>query len=271
MLDSKIKDYLNLNKTEGAIGVEVEMEMAEPVMFPETILKKWRVDQDGSLKGYGYELVLRKPEGRQAVENSVSLLKEGIAATGIPINKSIRAGVHVHLNMQENSVADIYRMMACYFPLETVLTRFCGDGREGNLFCLRAQDAEYMLDQAQKSLAANDLHLLRTNQLRYSAFNLQSLFTYGSLEFRALATKPELDNILPWVDILLALKKYTENIPSAWESIAQISGEGPREWMYKVFGKELGDLLDYPDLERDMMKDVRHVQMLCYQMTQAGV
>lgn len=271
MLNNKVVNYFDLSSTKGDVGIEIEMETKAVALFPDSVEKDWRIESDNSLKGYGYELVLKTPIAKHKVPDLIKELRQNLAVAGITINPSIRAGVHIHLNMQKRTLRQVYRLMACYFPLETVLTRFCGNGREGNLFCLRARDAEYMLTAIEKSLVDKDIYTLRTNKLRYSALNLQSLFNFGSVEFRGLATQPDLDNISPWVDIISALEKYSNSLDSVWDNAAAISGNGPREWMKSVFGEDLAQLLDYPELEEDIIEDMRRCQMLCYTMEQEGV
>lgn len=273
MFDNKVYDYLDLMKTPGDVGIEIEMETEEP-MDRYTVsenLPLWRLEDDHSLKFNGTEFVLRKPCKYADVDERIAELNKEFALRDIHIRPSIRAGVHIHLNMQKQTVGDVFRLMACYYPMETVLTRFCGDGREGNLFCLRSRDAEYGLYLAEVAVAEENIYNMRTSNLRYSSMNLQSLFQYGSVEFRGLATVPDLSNIPVWVGILRKLKEYAIKNKCSWDCLSAISGDGPREWLRGVVGDEYLKLLEYPGMEQDMMDDVRNVQGLCYELKKKGL
>lgn len=265
MFNKTVREYLDLGKTGGEVGVEIEMELNSTISY-QNIDQRWRVEGDGSLRGYGYELVLNQPCNRENVPDMVDLVKKGLKEQSLHIIPTIRAGVHIHLNMQEKQVEDVFKLMACYYLMETALTRFCGEGREGNLFCLRGRDATYAIEQATEAYQSKDLYRLRTQSLRYASLNVQSLFNYGSVEFRGLGTTADLENITVWCEILCRLKDYALSQESAWNNILDISGQGGRRWMTNIFGPELMKHLDYPDLEWDIIQDVRNAQYFCHQL-----
>lgn len=272
MFENNIVDYLGLNKTAGDVGIEIEMETKAPLPYmPESFIEQWLIELDGSLRGHGRELVLRTPCDYKQATKVMKKLRGDLVKHSVEIMPTIRAGVHIHINMQKHCIGDIYKLMSCYYPMETVLAKFCGDGREGNLFCLRARDAEFALRRAEASVQEKDFYLLRTQELRYSAMNLQSLFNYGSVEFRALGTTKDLKNIDTWIDILWRLKEYSLGIPNCWDNISMISGMGPRNWMLQIFGPELFKILDYPELEEDVTNDMRQVQFLSALLKDEGV
>ncbi len=271
MLDKNVAQYFNLPQTEGDVGIEIEMEMADVLSYNSDMHPTWRLEEDGSLKGYGYEWVMNNPCPFDEVKKEMDLFTEKLAVGGNKIVPTIRAGVHVHVNMQKNTLGDVYKLAACYYPLETVLARFCGAGRSGNLFCLRARDAEEIIFKLEESLNHNkQFYLMRTNNLRYAALNYQSLFNYGSLEFRGLGTTADLKNIAVWVEIIRRIKEYAVASEGAWDAITTISGMGPRSWVEEVVGPDLFKLIDYEGLERDVMEDVRLVQTLCHDLKMKG-
>jgi hypothetical protein len=268
--DRTVRNYLDLGYTEGEFGIEIEMEMDNFVItHPPSF--SWKAEDDGSLRGISKEYVLREPVSLKEVPSVLLELSDTLKANNVSIKPTIRAGVHVHLNMQEETIRGVYRLLACYYPLETVLAHFCGAGRSGNLFCLRMKDAEYISTKLEESLVCGDLYLLRTNSLRYSALNLQSLFNYGSVEFRGLGTEASFDNILTWCKIIKALHEYSKKIKDAVDPIAYISGNGPKTWVESIFGTELASVLYYPGMEKDIIQDMRTCQPLLFQMKEAGI
>jgi len=273
MFDKKVRDYLGLGKTNGDFGIEIEMEYNKHVsdQIGDKLIDTWRFEADGSLRGTSAELVTRKPHPQKDIPDLIRNLSDCLANDGVKIKKSIRAGIHVHMNMQENTIGDVFRLMAVYLPLETVLTDWCGDGRQGNLFCMRSRDALGMTEYYTNAVKAGDLYMLRTDDLRYCTMNLQSLFLYGSVEFRALATDPDLTNIITWCKILGRLKEFSLQNKSVWEITSEISGMGPRHWAQSVLGEDIMKLVDSGDLERDIMEDLRNNQYLLSELNKKGL
>lgn len=270
MFDSKVRDFLGLSKTEGEVGVEIEMEFTKQI--PNLPYEGWTIEHDGSLRGISHEFVMSNPQDPNSAKDMCKdLYKKFKSKNGLKIKDSIRAGVHVHVNMQEQTIADVFRMMCVYYPLETALTNWCGEGRQGNLFCLRGKDAEYALNKLKWAVQEENLYDLRTDSLRYSAMNIQSLFSYGSIEFRALRTDPKLEKIGPWIDMLIAIKTYAINNSSPWQNLINISGMGPRDWAESVLGKDLFELINYPNIEQDIMEDARKIQMICHTLKKKGI
>lgn len=269
LLDTKIVDLLDLKHTKGDVGIEIEMELETPYNTNAPFKNVWRLEGDGSLKINGVEFVLKKPVEFSYVGTLIGKLKANLKENDMTILPSIRAGVHVHVNMQQSTLGQMYNMLGCYYPMETVLTRFCGNGREGNLFCLRSRDAAGVLKRVELSIKNESLTYLDTDDIRYAALNIRSLFNYGTLEFRALATTPDLGLIEDWCKMVQKLKEYSERVNSCWDCMYHISGNGGRSWLMEVFGPELFAKLDYPDLERDIIRDSRNCQYLNSLITEA--
>lgn len=268
--DSKVKDVCGLVETKGDFGIEIEMETNKEV-YPDYVTSDWHVKGDDSLRGHSAELVLKKPIDHDKVDKVVDKLKGSLTLSDIKILDSVRASTHIHMNMQDSTIKDLFKFFMCYYPLETVLVNGCNEGRRGNLFCLRVRDAEYIHQALYNAIESNELLHLRTNNLRYSALNFQSLFTFGSVEFRAPQTDPNLDNIKLWCDVLKRLKEYSVSIPDCWGSIAKISGMGPREWAKQILGPELFKRFDYEGLDWDVMYDARNIQYVSSLLRRKGV
>lgn len=201
-----IFDALNLqNRKSGDIGLEIEVEGYD---LPQRVGAKWQVTTDGSLKGegQGLEYVLREPTNIAGVTTACNDLARGYRSNESRVLKSDFAGVHVHINVQKLSVKQMYTFVTCYYVLEELLMEYCGENRKGNHFCLRAKDAEYVLLKLSEAATSGDLHRLRTDDIRYSALNLLSLFSYGSIEFRAMRSTQDFDKIINWAGMLLSIR-----------------------------------------------------------------
>lgn len=270
MFTKKVKDYFDLNKTDGEVGIEIEMELNRSLAQSNHCPSVWRIETDGSLRNNGYEFVLRKPIPRKDIVPTLQdLLHYVESVENNNILPSIRAGVHIHLNVQDLTIGQVLNFMMCYYLLETALLRTCGENREGNLFCLRNQDANNTIFALEQVIAQRSFFEAHSDQYRYAALNFQSLFTYGSLEFRSLATQPDLANLKPWVDVLLQLKDSAVKINNPIEALLDISGDGPAYWAEKILGSHFKSL-QYPEMEIDIMRNMREIQVAMYSLN-AGI
>lgn len=269
MFDVKVRDQFGLAKTDGDVGVEIEMEVNGP-MFTHPP-KNWREEEDGSLRGFGYEYVLNKPVPLADLNKHLTNLTRHLQENGRDILPSIRAGVHVHVNMQEQTIGELLKFFIVYSCMDTVLTNWCGEGRQGNLFCLRGKDTPMYFLKVAGAIKSKDIYNIRTDDLRYSSINLQSMFKYGSVEFRALGTTPDFDKIETWCEILCKIKEYACRKENIWDVVLDISGMGPKYWVESVIGKGFTDMISYQDMDYDIMSDVRNVQIVCSQLRKEGL
>lgn len=270
MFDKKVKDFLHLYPTPGRFGVEIEMEMSRYI-DEEDIGEVWRIEDDGSLRGVSCELVLKAPANKIRTKNHLKRLEISLKAKNIKINPTIRAGVHIHTNFQEHTIGEVFKFLVVYYTLEVPLIRSAGDWREGNLFCLRARDAVGTVQALTNAVKKESMIGLSTDELRYTAMNFQSLFHYGSLEFRALGTPKNVSSICPWLDILDNIRKYAVNLDTVWDIPSKCSGLGPRQWAEQVLGAKVVDSLYYPEMEDDMIDDLRNIQFLLHAMKKKGL
>lgn len=251
------------NKVSGEVGIEIELEgkhLPTRVGCDEKPSNRfWRVERDGSLRGEAYEYVLAKPVARNKVPTAIEQLWQAFIDNKTVFEDSGRAGVHVHINVQKSLISHLINFIVLYVTFERVLVRFCGEKREGNLFCLRACDAEYMLLHLRKALSQGDLRSLATDDIRYASINLSSIFKYGSLEFRAMRSPVDPGVLEQWVGILLSLKDASGGFESAEEILNRVSQEGPEEFARNVFG-EYFSLLRSDDWTSEVYHGLRSVQ-----------
>lgn len=263
MSNHPIRELLDLRRCKGDVGIEIEVEALRrlPTMAEDS---EWRSETDGSLRGYSMEYVLRKPCPIGKVEKYIDNLKELIALQGSKPQYSERAGVHVHVNVQEMTTNQVLTMAMVYYCMEASLVRYCGPDREGNHFCLRVQDADYVIDVIEQALRNRNLRYLDSEDIRYASLNFCALFRYGSLEFRAMETNPEFSKIAEWAKMLVAIRDYSLKLNSFEEIPFKISAQGPTGWAKEVLGDELFALINEPDFDQGVMRCMRPIQHLFY-------
>lgn len=255
--------YDKLYPVEREVGIEIEMEGAG-LSIGEN--RYWNQCLDHSLRGReSMEYVTRGPVEIQKVGTRLKNLKKALAAARL--NPSDRCGVHIHLNCQHFTVRQILNFMFLYLMVEEILVAYCGEGREGNLFCLRSCDAEAFIDRMIEAKEKNDLYPLvkRGNDLRYSSINPAAIKKFGSLEFRALRTPDDILDVEEWAKILHRLKHVSENYEEPLSFIEHYSGQGDEKFFRDIFGEFSEVLLKkVPDAYQKLLNGIRITQDIAY-------
>jgi hypothetical protein len=260
--NKSIRDVFHLGVTEGDIGIEIEMEGNELPSF-EYVDCNWRSVHDGSLRGESMEYVLKQPISLEGVRVQLRDLYARFDERGSQLRPSDRCGVHVHINVQTYTQAEVHRIVTLYYILEEVLMKSLPEHRQGNMFCLRATDAVEQIYLLRQCVTRGSWRYIVEDQVRYAAINLGSLAKYGSLEFRAFPTTTDYRQIEQWIQYLYAIvqaaRKYEE--PRHIIEGMSAAGEGLLD---EVFGWDLARSLHYPDAKRMMMRGARIAQPLAY-------
>ena len=246
----KVLDLFKVRPQAGDIGIEIEVEG-----YNFEGAEGWKVVLDHSL-GRGVEYVLGIPCKIWEVDDFLSYVEEAVEK-GDRV-QSVRAGVHVHINVQELNVVQLYTFITAYLCYEDALVKWCGPEREGNLFCLRARDAEFLLDFIIKSIKTGkmDKHL-NHDDLRYASINLKSIFTYGSLEFRAMRSDGDFDGLSRWIKMLYALKTNSIKFANPAELINGLSEMSIPNLTDSLFGDMADEVKCVPDYTNLVIDCVR--------------
>lgn len=247
----------------GEVGIEVEVE-------GENLLEKlpsyWEVHKENSLRGESKEYALKRPLLRKSVLPVLKYLKKKLDAKGSHIYDSQRTGVHVHINCQGLPLRQVYNFICLYLLFEDLLVEYAGETRVGNVFCLRAKDAEYFVDQLVDAVQRDDYHAFHAeHNMRYSSVNVCALWKFNSLEFRALRGTIDPDVIAEWTSFLLAIKDASQGYDNPRGIVEDFSRLGPREFLKKVFPGPLAERLEVPGgVEQVLWGAVRLVQEIAY-------
>lgn len=234
-----VKDYFRLKKTDGDVGIEVEVEGYDLPPAP----KGWRREHDGSLKGADNgEYVLNAPVNVDKLQDTVYALRDQFKKYNSRIDKTYRAGIHVHVNVQDLTMVQLANFMTIYYLYENALVSLCEKCRVGNHFNLRATDADWQVDNIRNALIDGDLNRIRTDDARYSAMNLQSLFRYGSVEFRSMESYGDFDKLLFWSNLHLRIKEAAKQYPHPRAIMDVLEDGGIMSFSQQVFGKLFNEL-----------------------------
>lgn len=211
-----LKPFRNYKRFDGEIGLEIETETLVKDAYDAPLMKYWGVHEDGSLRNFGREFVLKAPilyqkELRLALEefrdktSHIKFLKDANSTS-----------VHTHLNMLNETFRGMGVFMTLYTLFENLLIRYSGPDRLSNLFCLPICDAENTYTAMVDMLRAVENKqykgmFLQEGSFKYAALNLAAFGTYGSLEVRSFEGTTDIERIFKWVSILHKMVKYSRN------------------------------------------------------------
>jgi len=264
-----VQSLFRLPPTTGDVGIEIEME-GKSLPSGEAVSKYWTKEADGSLRGESAEYVLQKPVEVKNITKALNELEKAFNSHGTTFYKSHRAGIHVHVNVQDLTPNQLVSFITAYCVLEEVFLSYCEESRRGNHFCLRLSDASWLMDEIAKAIEEGDLSRFRNDDLRYASINLTALHKYGSVEFRALESTDDFDKITIWAKALHQLKVWASGVSDPTEVIAQSSLLG-----FLPFAKNM--LGDYWQVfaplatEEKIIRGVRNIQYAVYSRKWGGV
>lgn len=246
----------------GEVGIEIECEGHNLLLDPS---KWWKGIADGSLRGESIEYILRAPIDRAKVLESLNLLSKELAQHGSKVDESYRTSVHVHLNAQPMKMRHVFNQICLYLILEDILVEYCGKERIGNVFCLRASDAEGMIDRIRRAIKKGEYANIGQDGMRYAAINTKALADHGSLEFRAFRGTVDPKLINQWVEILLEIKDAAMKYDNPQQICVDFSVLGPKAFVEKVFtANNQRAILAYPNFEKRLFDGVRLAQDIAY-------
>jgi hypothetical protein len=257
-------------------GVELECEGVNVGFYGmnEKLLKDWAPHNDGSLRAYKgnppCEWVFNGPvKYEQAVER-VNSIFDYFDKQKTRLVQSNRTSVHVHFNMSDKNAYQLVNMFILFTILEDLMDRYCGEDRNGNLFCLSSRHAEEQVRWMQDACFKN-FRFNYNEQNRYTSFNVAAINKFGTVEFRGMRGLDNREDILAWLDILNEFTDYAcYKMENPVTLIEEISIKTPIGFIKEVFSKEnflrLTKGIDESDINNSIYEGLRLVQMLCYKI-----
>jgi hypothetical protein len=253
----KLWEYLGGNgAVKGTIGLEIETESLSGWSFSvdehSKIDKHWDAKPDGSLRHNGIEFVFRQPLAYDGASYKLALKSFKEVTDRIKFMKSPYSSVHVHLNMLHKEMVHLFNFICLYFLFEEVLTEYCGNARNGNLFCLKTSNAELtyktvkdLAKAVEDGTGGHAIRNLNNGTLKYSGLNIVPLRTFGSLEVRTHPGSSDIDAIHRWISILWQLFTKADTFQNPVDLISRMNGYGTKTAFANFI---FGDYAQYLDL-----------------------
>lgn len=251
-------DYFAAINSDAEIGVEVEVESNTRL----SSCTGWRLVGDGSLRGdYSGEYVFQGPvDESTAIERVKDLQKVFLKSE---VYETYRAGVHLHVNVRDLTPKQLMVFIAFCYVFEEALVDWCGTTRSGNHFCLRMVDAEGPLEYVCQWYKNNyKMDYLDTDAIRYAATNLNPIVKYGSIELRSLPTTVTLDNIIPWMQVYLHIKKKSLEYENPAFIMENFSGAGAEAFAKEFLEEHFDMIKGQNELEQKLWRGMRFAQDL---------
>jgi hypothetical protein len=226
------------------VGIEVEVERAQHAAIQAVM---WRATRDGSLRNDGIELLTHPLTSRTypyAIAELESIFKK------IPqLEFSHRCSIHVHMDVSERLVGEVFAMIAAYLCTENLFFNQVAPYRKGNSFCYPLSDALFTQD-----FLLNELD----NHFKYAALNPHHLRDFGTLEFRHHGGTKDMEELKQWIELILSLYRYGTrvNYNRVKEAILALNTDSTySEFVKDIFG-EHAYLFRFLNLKQEMENGV---------------
>lgn len=178
-------------KEEGRLtGLEIEV---EGVPDPFDHLKMWHFTQDGSLRYNGAEYI-SDPLPLSACRDALGVLYDALPEDR---SFSMRTSTHVHVNVQDLTMDQVWATTLLYSLLEPFLYDFVGRNRKNNIFCVPLNATGMVRGWAQASNGWSR----QISWSKYLGYNMEPLGNLGTLEFRHMTGTNDLDRLTTWINM----------------------------------------------------------------------
>lgn len=258
LADYVTSTYLNFLPKEGSIGVEIEMELkgGDPALWQS---EYWNLIHDGSLRLNGHEAVLKEPINIGDLEKALDDFQAAVKACKMKfVENSRRTSVHVHINVAEKRIIDVYNIISCYWIVEPLLVAFSGDHRRGNNFCLSATEAEgIVFDVCEGAKTSRHFDHVLGEDNRYGALNIAALGKFGSLEFRSMRGVYDKETLNTWISSIFDFCWKACGFHSPEDVVSFMSRAGEESFLDLLFSEKMVAELKkaYGRDWRDVMRD----------------
>lgn len=234
------------SSVKGDVGIEIEVEYTDSPNHNYGSLF-WSTKDDGSLRYYGREHITNGPIFIKDVPSALGEISKYI--NSYPhIKQSCRTSVHVHVNILDKSFNQMMNLLVASWLLENAMIKYCNaDLREGNLYCLRIKDAEYIIDvvdtvlsnilkYSKTTLNYETVLYFRDYPVKYSAINVNNIPNLGTIEYRALQGLYDEKYMSDWVHALHNLSMNSESFSNPQDVVDYYLKIGPELFVNRMLG-----------------------------------
>jgi hypothetical protein len=236
MLDKTVAEYFGCRSRNADVGIEIECE-GKTVSFEPGTSIFWNSVPDGSLREGGIEYVIRQPIKIAKLDEAMGEWSELTKVA--EFKPSIRTSVHVHRNVTNFTLRQVYTQYCFFWLVENMLVEANGKDRVGNMFCLRICDAEELFKGVIRGLKTQKFFQgIATDHYRYAALNPSALGKYGTLEWRFIKGLTNSKEIALWVRNLYLASTEISKFKSPQEVVDLFRKEDSETFLDHFFTKD---------------------------------
>lgn len=232
--DALYKQTIPMHNNNYIFGIEVEVEGIHKINTP-TYKSYWKTTADNSLRNNGIEFVSLPIKANQIEGALIQLHNKVKHERNVP-DFSERTSTHVHMNVRDLTIEQIYNLVLIYTSVENILFNWVGHNRDKNIFCIKLSDTNYFDNVS--NLLYYTKEIIR-NWNKYTALNLQPISSKGTVEFRHLFGTWDKEIILLWINFLSCIKTYAKKTSrkDLEEEIKALNTNSLyEEYLYSIFG-----------------------------------
>ena len=150
--------------------------------YTHSVLDQWKVVTDATVAG-GCEVVSPPLLGKKGQAEVKKVLK-ALRAAGATVSRS--CGLHVHMDVNDFTGAEIALVVANYATLQDSIDTLVPASRRQSMWCRNwtGFEVERVANVLKNKKAARTTNVLRSTVDRYKTVNVHSFTAYGTLEFR---------------------------------------------------------------------------------------
>lgn len=211
------------------LGFEVELEGGTG-RWPE--VPGWVIKDDGSLRGERAEYIFDGPTGGAAAVNAIKAFHAAMAE--YKPEPTFRCSTHCHMDMRTADWNIYEKTVLAYMVFEDLFFDHCEDYRRNSNFCVPFMNNDWFSAYfGRKVIAQDEAHKFHhvATWSKYSALNLQTTASFGSIEFRGSHALVDEDELLGLANRMLSLRLIAERYKdmSHLDMVATLSGINPQE------------------------------------------
>lgn len=241
-----------MRKQTGDVGLEIEAEGNIPMGgFP---AKGWEPHLDNSLRGPGgqgqggIEYITRGAVAFSDVNRLVYDLRAAFNKAGVVCrDDSPRTSTHIHLNVQDMPLIDVFGYITVFAAVEPLFLHLCGPRRDGNSFCANSFDTGDLPDYFHEVFRQIEGFKQESGSLdfsqrgKYASLGTFRLHDLGTLEGRCFPFSLDPDLIQSWCSWMINLRDLVlENEDKSCRSLIKLGLHDPMILANRIFGDMKG-------------------------------
>ena len=192
----------------GFIGIEVELEAGNTDdVWPAAA--GWELKPDGSLRD-GMEYVFDGPQSGATALASIRSLSSAMEA--YEPDPTFRCSTHIHLDVRDLEWFQYQKLVLLYMVYEDVMFDHAQPYRRTSNFCIPFMSNDWLGTRFGRQVIGAESDRHRFSHLsqwpKYSALNLQTTTSFGTVEFRGQHALFHEDDLIALAQRMLHLKRF---------------------------------------------------------------